>query len=237
MEGSKVTFSYDAIRYSYDVILHKFIGKERDSESGFDNYGARHYSSNMGWFTSSDPVNVELHRLFYPQRLNGNEERYRRDTSSMLMRFDHPVLSFFAAVLLSFLSLSVSSIWISEAVERTFHIPEQRGEITAGEELRAISVQVTFTALTLASFATAGALRSSRPAWVISLFFANPLAIFVATYIYMQVRFDVPRAYYPAWTGDVIELVLILSIVCLAASFMAVIGTRKARTHGGLSAQ
>jgi RHS repeat-associated protein len=35
---------------------YKFTGKERDSESGFDNFGARYYSSQYGRFLSPDPM-------------------------------------------------------------------------------------------------------------------------------------------------------------------------------------
>jgi len=49
---------------------HKFTGKERDSESGLDNFGARYYSSPMGRFTSVDPIWVKIDRLLDPQRLN-----------------------------------------------------------------------------------------------------------------------------------------------------------------------
>ncbi len=35
---------------------HKFTGKERDSESGLDNFGARYDSSSMGRFMSPDPM-------------------------------------------------------------------------------------------------------------------------------------------------------------------------------------
>jgi RHS repeat-associated protein len=34
----------------------KFTGKERDSESGLDNFGARFDSSSLGRFTSPDPL-------------------------------------------------------------------------------------------------------------------------------------------------------------------------------------
>jgi RHS repeat-associated protein len=37
---------------------HKFTGKERDSESGLDNFGARYNSSAMGRFMSPDPGNI-----------------------------------------------------------------------------------------------------------------------------------------------------------------------------------
>ncbi len=38
-------------------LTQKFTGKERDSESGLDNFGARYNSSNLGRFMSPDPYN------------------------------------------------------------------------------------------------------------------------------------------------------------------------------------
>jgi RHS repeat-associated protein len=49
---------------------HKFNGKERDSESGLDNFGARYDASSMGRFMTPDPLYLELHRLIDPQQLN-----------------------------------------------------------------------------------------------------------------------------------------------------------------------
>jgi len=37
---------------------YKFTGKERDSESGLDNFGARYDSSNIGRFMTPDPFNM-----------------------------------------------------------------------------------------------------------------------------------------------------------------------------------
>jgi RHS repeat-associated protein len=37
---------------------HNFEGKERDSESGLDNFGARYYASSLGRFMSPDPSNA-----------------------------------------------------------------------------------------------------------------------------------------------------------------------------------
>ncbi|MHB8753517.1 MAG: RHS repeat-associated core domain-containing protein [Candidatus Acidiferrales bacterium] len=42
------------VTYLYGVD-HKFTGKERDSESGLDNFGARYHSSQLGRFMSPDP--------------------------------------------------------------------------------------------------------------------------------------------------------------------------------------
>jgi RHS repeat-associated protein len=48
---------------------HKFTGKERDSESNLDDFGARYYSSSMGTFMSVDPSGKSVH-LTDPQTWN-----------------------------------------------------------------------------------------------------------------------------------------------------------------------
>jgi RHS repeat-associated protein len=50
--------------------IHKFTGKERDSESGLDNFGARYDSSSMGRFMSPDPIYIEEQKMLDPQQLN-----------------------------------------------------------------------------------------------------------------------------------------------------------------------
>jgi RHS repeat-associated protein len=47
-----------------------FTGKERDTESGNDYFGARYYASSMGRFISPDPVVITPERLLDPQQLN-----------------------------------------------------------------------------------------------------------------------------------------------------------------------
>lgn len=49
---------------------YKFTGKERDSESGLDNFGARYMSSQYGRFMSADPFTVTPGRVVDPQQLN-----------------------------------------------------------------------------------------------------------------------------------------------------------------------
>lgn len=49
---------------------YKFTGKERDAESGLDNFGARYDASSMGRFMSADPVFISADRLTDPQSLN-----------------------------------------------------------------------------------------------------------------------------------------------------------------------
>ena len=54
---------------TYGNVWH-FTGKERDYESGLDNFGARYDSSNFGRFMSVDPIWVKADRMLDPQRLN-----------------------------------------------------------------------------------------------------------------------------------------------------------------------
>jgi RHS repeat-associated protein len=49
---------------------YKFTGKERDSESGLDNFDKRYNASSMGRFMSPDPVFISADRLTDPQSLN-----------------------------------------------------------------------------------------------------------------------------------------------------------------------
>jgi RHS repeat-associated protein len=49
---------------------YKFTGKERDTESGLDYFGARYYASATGRFLLPDPLYLELKRLPDPQQLN-----------------------------------------------------------------------------------------------------------------------------------------------------------------------
>ncbi len=49
---------------------HKYTGKERDAESGLDNFGARYYGSNMGRFMSPDPSGLMYADPTNPQSLN-----------------------------------------------------------------------------------------------------------------------------------------------------------------------
>lgn len=55
-----------------DATEQHFTGKERDTESGLDYFGARYYGSNMGRFTSPDPGNASaFDHLGDPQAWNG----------------------------------------------------------------------------------------------------------------------------------------------------------------------
>jgi RHS repeat-associated protein len=49
---------------------YKFTGKERDTESGLDYFGARYYGSSMGRFMSPDPSGLTYADITNPQSLN-----------------------------------------------------------------------------------------------------------------------------------------------------------------------
>jgi len=49
---------------------YNFTGKERDSESGLDNFEARYFGSSLGRFMSPDPSIALLLRIINPQRWN-----------------------------------------------------------------------------------------------------------------------------------------------------------------------
>src|SRR5207244_11481299 len=43
---------------------YKFTGKERDQESGLDNFGARYNSSSVGRFSTHDPCNPVAKKIY-----------------------------------------------------------------------------------------------------------------------------------------------------------------------------
>ena len=47
-----------------------FTGKERDTESGNDYFGARYYASSMGRWMSPDPAGIGFANAENPQSLN-----------------------------------------------------------------------------------------------------------------------------------------------------------------------
>jgi RHS repeat-associated protein len=59
------------IRPLYDGdVRSRYTGKERDTETGLDYFGARYYASNMGRFMSPDPVQISKQRMIDPQQWN-----------------------------------------------------------------------------------------------------------------------------------------------------------------------
>jgi RHS repeat-associated protein len=61
--AGNVTDALDYLPYGEQIAgdtftTHKFTGKERDSESGLDNFGARYFESSLGRFMSADPGNA-----------------------------------------------------------------------------------------------------------------------------------------------------------------------------------
>jgi RHS repeat-associated protein len=53
-----------------NLTTHKFTGKERDTESNLDSFGARYYSSAQGRFITADPKLIAVRHLLNPQKLN-----------------------------------------------------------------------------------------------------------------------------------------------------------------------
>jgi RHS repeat-associated protein len=66
------------------VTDHLFTGKERDSESNLDNFGARYDSSAMGRFMSPDPKIPSIRHLVNPQKWN----KYSYTLNNPLRYFD-----------------------------------------------------------------------------------------------------------------------------------------------------
>jgi RHS repeat-associated protein len=62
---------------------YKFTGKERDTESGLDYFGARYYASALGRFVSPDPVLVNAAKHGDPQQWN--MYGYVRDSPLVLL--------------------------------------------------------------------------------------------------------------------------------------------------------
>jgi RHS repeat-associated protein len=57
----------ESVGSSGTTTTHKFTGKERDTESGLDNFGARYFGSTLGRFMSADPLGGHMED---PQTLN-----------------------------------------------------------------------------------------------------------------------------------------------------------------------
>ena len=69
-----------------DDVTQRFTGKERDSESGLDYFGARYYGSNMGRFMSPDwnsnPDEIPYADIRNPQSLNLYQLRQEQSSSA-----------------------------------------------------------------------------------------------------------------------------------------------------------
>ena len=75
---------------------YKFTGKERDTESGLDNFGARYDASSLGRFMTPDPI---AGRIANPQSLNLysyvlNNPLVLTDPTGMIVELTCPLLSF-----------------------------------------------------------------------------------------------------------------------------------------------
>ena len=66
-------YPYGYVQNDYcdtDLNNYRFTGKERDSESTLDNFGARYYESFLGRFMTPDPVHILKQKLVDPQQWN-----------------------------------------------------------------------------------------------------------------------------------------------------------------------
>ena len=64
--------------------VRQFAGKERDTETGFDYFGARYYSSGIGRFTTADSAVILADAMEHPQRWN----RYAYVSNNPLRKID-----------------------------------------------------------------------------------------------------------------------------------------------------
>lgn len=99
----------------------KFTGKERDDESGLDNFGARYLTSSYGRFMSPDPLNTL--DLSHPQKLN----RYSYANNSPLTNIDVNGNCAAPAVSKGEVGICV------ESYIRTFFIPGKKGVLALGD--------------------------------------------------------------------------------------------------------
>ena len=79
MQSSSSTTPFHVCAFAY-----KFTGKERDVESGLDNFGARYNASTLGRFMSPDPKIPSLKHLMNPQKWN----KYAYTINNPLRYFD-----------------------------------------------------------------------------------------------------------------------------------------------------
>jgi RHS repeat-associated protein len=68
----------------YALLAYKFTGKERDSESGLDNFGARYNASSLGRFMTPDAKLMSSRHLAFPQKWN----KYAYVQNNPLLRID-----------------------------------------------------------------------------------------------------------------------------------------------------
>ncbi len=68
-ESDYYPFGGERVITNQDPNQYKFTGKERDTESGLDYFGARYHSSSLGRFTSVDPSGLSANRI-QPQSWN-----------------------------------------------------------------------------------------------------------------------------------------------------------------------
>ena len=69
-ESDYYPYGGEMVITSGDANHYKFTGKERDTESGLDNFGARYDASSLGRFMTPDPISGTALHIINPQRWN-----------------------------------------------------------------------------------------------------------------------------------------------------------------------
>ncbi|NDQ56400.1 MAG: hypothetical protein GZ088_04905 [Acidipila sp.] len=122
--------------------------------------------------------------------------------------------------LLALLAMIIASAGVGPLVERIFELPQVRGEVTTREEAIALLVQSSVLAVSFAALGFLGARAKKSSSLSTAIWFANPLTVGVGVYLYTLLRFQVPRAYFPAWALERQRLILVLLFVSFLASWL-----------------
>lgn len=142
----------------YDAALAKFTAKERDSESGLDNFGARYMGSSLGRFMSPDPKHISAH-LSDPQSFN----RYAYARNNPLLYVDPDGKDFEKAV--QDLKVFAKSLYLKVTLGVGYEgkLKAGKAEIKAGAAYKATAETSQEAILKLSRSAEAGASASAGP--------------------------------------------------------------------------
>ena len=126
----------------------RFTGKERDRETGFDYFGARYYSAEVGRFTSVDPATTLEENLLDPQRWN--RYAYGRNNPLRYADPDGRIIDTIADI--AFIGYDLFDIGRSLL----------RGEGISGTQLGALGTDVVAAAIPLATGAGFGVRAAAK---------------------------------------------------------------------------
>ena len=165
-----------------DATEHHFTGKERDTETGLDYFGARYFSASMGRFLSADwaekPEAVPYSDLMDPQSLNlysyvksnplsrVDEDGHCCDVQDVLETIGGAVNAFNQHNGFNFGSQSLPENRLGRAIGNTISLVQGVGEIVGGSGIAAAGAAETL---------------STAPAAVTGVGAAIPAAVVAAT--------------------------------------------------------